>query len=90
MDNKQIITLNTENAAPVEFELLDIIQLEIDDENREFIVVAQPESDEVTILEMKDEDSVFIGVDAERTLLMVWEEFKKRNSDRFVFGGVDD
>jgi len=91
MNNESIITIYTDDGDPVDVEFLDLIQLKIDEEEREFIVVAPLGDDEVAILEMETygDDVVFVSIDDEDIHLAVWKAFVKRNSDKYDFEDVD-
>ena len=89
LDN--IIVLNDEDGNEVEFEFLDVIQL--DDE--EYVVLlpvtkeGEEESDEVVILKIEDTESEdeesYVSVEDEETLAKVFEMFKDKFKDEFNF-----
>ena len=92
LDN--IITLNDENGKEVQFEFLDMIELD----SEEYVVllpIEDSESDgeedagELVILKMEDTDSEeeesYVSVDDEETLNKVFELFKEKFKDEFNF-----
>ena len=91
LDN--IIVLNDENGKEVQFEFLDLVELD----NEEYVVllpvVEEGEEDdgEVVILKVEDTDSEeesYVSVDDEEVLAKVFEMFKEKFKDEFNF--VDD
>ena len=91
LDN--IIVLNDENGEEVEFEFLDLVELD----GEEYVVLLPVEEDsdeegEVVILKVEDTDSddeeSYVSVDDEETLNKVFEMFKEKFKDEFNF--VDD
>ncbi len=88
LDN--IIILNDENGEEVQFEFLDLIEL--DDE--EYVVLLPVEEDEdaegeVVILKVEDteneEEESYVSVDDEDILNKVFEIFKEKFKDEFNF-----
>ncbi len=81
MDN--IIILTDGDGKDIEFELLDVIELE----EVKYVVVLpteETEDDEVVILRMNEDES-FVGVEDSDVLAEVFEIFKERNGDLFDF-----
>ncbi len=88
LDN--IIVLNDENGDEVQFEFLDLIEL--DDE--EYVVLLPVEEDEdaegeVVILKVEDteneDEESYVSVEDEDTLNKVFEIFKEKFKDEFNF-----
>ena len=92
LDN--IITLNDENGKEVQFEFLDMIELD----SEEYVVllpIEDSENDnvedpgELVILKVEDTDSEdeesYVSVDDEETLNRVFEIFKDKFKDEFNF-----
>ncbi len=87
LDN--IIVLNDENGEEVEFEFLDMIELD----GEEYVVLLpveeSDEEGEVVILKVEDTDSEdeesYVSVDDEDTLNKVFEMFKEKFKDEFNF-----
>ena len=88
LDN--IIVLNDENGVEVQFEFLDLIEL--DDE--EYVVLLPVEEDEdaegeVVILKVEDteneDEESYVSVEDEDTLNKVFEIFKEKFKDEFNF-----
>ena len=88
LDN--IVVLNDENGEEVEFEFLDLIEL--DDE--EYVVLLPVEEDEeaegeVVILKVEDtdneEEESYVSVEDEEVLNKVFEIFKEKFKDEFNF-----
>ena len=88
LDN--IIVLNDENGEEVEFEFLDLVELD----GEEYIVLLPIEEDdedqgEVVILKVEDTDSEeeesYVSVDDEEILNKVFEMFKEKFKDEFNF-----
>jgi len=75
-----VITLNDENGNDVEFEFLDLFEYK----NEEYIVLfpadENDDSNDVVILkyEQGEDEDMYIGIDDEKTLMAVFEVFKKR------------
>ena len=81
MDN--IIILTDDEGKDIEFELLDVIELE----EVKYVVVLpteETEDDEVVILRMNEDES-FVGVEDSDVLAEVFEIFKERNGELFDF-----
>ncbi len=82
------IILNDENGDEVEFEFLDLIELE----GESYVVllpVEEEEEGEVVILKVEDSESEdeesYVSVDDEETLTKVFEIFKEKFKDEFNF-----
>lgn len=91
LDN--IIILNDEDGNEVQFEFLDLIELD----GEEYVVLLPVEEDEetegeVVILKVEDteseEEESYVSVDDEETLNKVFSIFKDKFKDEFNF--VDD
>lgn len=94
LDN--IVTLNDESGNEVQFEFLDLIEL--DDEQ---YVVLLPMADEegedegeVVILKIEDideesDEESYVGVEDEETLIKVFNIFKDKFKDEFDFVDED-
>lgn len=91
LDN--IIVLNDENGEEVQFEFLDLIELD----GEEYVVLLPIEEDEeeageVVILKVEDteseEEESYVSVDDEDILNKVFDMFKEKFKDEFNF--VDD
>ena len=93
LDN--IIVLNDENGNEVQFEFLDLIEL-----NSEEYVILLPveeapedEAGEIVILKVEDTDSedeeTYVSVEDEETLNKVFEIFKEKFKDEFNFSDED-
>lgn len=91
LDN--IIVLNDENGEEVQFEFLDLIELE----GEEYVVLLPVEEDEeeageVVILKVEDteseEEESYVSVDDEDILNKVFDIFKEKFKDEFNF--IDD
>ncbi len=92
LDN--IIVLNDENGEEVQFEFLDLIELD----EEEYVVLLPVEEDEdaegeVVILKVEDteneEEESYVSVDDEETLNKVFEIFKEKFKDEFNFVDED-
>lgn len=88
LDN--IIVLNDENGEEVQFEFLDLIEL--DDEEYVVLLPVEEEEDsegEVVILKVEDTESddeeSYVSVDDEEILNKVFEIFKEKFKDEFNF-----
>ena len=88
LDN--IIVLNDENGEEVQFEFLDLIEL--DDEEYVVLLPVEEEEDsegEVVILKVEDSESEdeesYVSVDDEEILNKVFEIFKEKFKDEFNF-----
>ena len=93
LDN--IITLNNENGEEVNFEFLDLVELD----NEQYVVllpVAEEENDEgeVVILKLEDtdedsEEESYVSVEDEEILMKVFNIFKEKFKDEFNFVDED-
>ena len=92
LDN--IIVLNDENGEEVQFEFLDLIELD----EEEYVVLLPVEEDEeaegeVVILKVEDtdneEEESYVSVDDEDILNKVFEIFKEKFKDEFNFVDED-
>ena len=89
LDN--IIVLNDENGNEVQFEFLDLIELDQEEYVVLLPVVEEGEEDEgeVVILKIEDTDSedeeTYVSIDDEATLNKVFEIFKDKFKDEFNF-----
>ena len=89
LDN--IIVLNDENGNEVQFEFLDLIELD----QEEYVVLLpvveedDEEAGEVVILKVEDTDSedeeTYVSIDDENILNKVFEIFKEKFKDEFNF-----
>lgn len=87
LDN--IIILNDEDGNEVQFEFLDLIELD----GEEYVVLLPTEDDEeegeVVILKVEDTDSEeeesYVSVDDQNVLNKVFEIFKEKFKDEFNF-----
>ena len=90
LDN--IIVLNDEEGKEVQFEFLDLIEYE----DEEYVVLLPVEEEteddeagEVVILKVEDTDSEeeesYVSVDDQETLNKVFEMFKEKFKDEFIF-----
>ena len=101
MDNENeeldnIIVLNDEDGKEVEFEFLDIVELD----GEEYVVLLPVEDEEseeegeVVILKVEDseddEEESYVSVDDEDILNQVFEIFKEKFKDEFNFVEDDD
>lgn len=78
-DQGMLITLEDENGQEVEFEFLDVIEVE----GTEYIVLIEndEDADEVVILQINqidEETEEYVSIDDEDTLNKVFELFKKK------------
>ena len=91
-DLDNIIVLNDENGNEVQFEFLDLIELD----NEEYVVLlpvtaeGEEEEGEVVILKVEDTDEdsdeeSYVSIDDEDTLNKVFEIFKEKFKDDFDF-----
>lgn len=85
-----IIVLNDENGNEVQFEFLDLIEL--DDEEYVVLLPVEEEEDsegEVVILKVEDTESEdeesYVSVEDEEVLNKVFEIFKEKFKDEFNF-----
>lgn len=93
LDN--IIVLNDENGEEVQFEFLDLVELD----GEEYVVLLPAdetegeEAGEVVILKVEDTDSEeeesYVSVDDEEVLNKVFEMFKEKFKDEFNFVDED-
>lgn len=93
LDN--IVTLNDENGNEVQFEFLDLVELD----NEQYVVLlpmADEEEDdgEVVILKVEDTDEdsdeeSYVSVEDEETLMKVFNIFKDKFKDEFDFVDED-
>ncbi len=85
LDN--LIVLNDEEGNEVNFEFLDLIEL--DGEEYVVLLPVEEESDEVVILKVEDSEDEemenYVSVDDEDTLNQVFEIFKEKFKDEFNF-----
>ena len=93
LDN--IITLNNENGEEVQFEFLDLVDLD-DEQYVVLLPVAEDEEDEgeVVILKLEDtdeesEEESYVSVDDEEVLMKVFNIFKEKFKDEFNFVDED-
>ena len=100
MENEElddnIVVLNDEEGNEVQFEFLDLVEL--DDE--EYVVLlpvteeGEEEEGEVVILKLEDtdedsEEETYVGVEDEEILNKVFEIFKEKYKDEFNFVDED-
>ena len=100
MENEElddhIVVLNDEEGNEVQFEFLDLVEL--DDE--EYVVLlpvteeGEEEEGEVVILKLEDtdedsEEESYVGVEDEEILNKVFEIFKEKYKDEFNFVDED-
>ena len=100
MENEElddnIVVLNDEEGNEVQFEFLDLVEL--DDE--EYVVLlpvteeGEDEEGEVVILKLEDtdedsEEESYVGVEDEEILNKVFEIFKEKYKDEFNFVDED-
>ena len=100
MENEElddnIVVLNDEEGNEVQFEFLDLVEL--DDE--EYVVLlpvteeGEEEEGEVVILKLEDtdedsEEESYVGVEDEEILNKVFEIFKEKYKDEFNFVDQD-
>ena len=84
-----IIVLNDENGEEAQFEFLDLIAYE----GEEYVVFLpieeSDEAGEVVILKFEETDNdaeeSYVSVDAEDTLMAVFNIFKNKFKDEFIF-----
>lgn len=102
MDNEElneelsnIIVLNDEDGNEVQFEFLDLIELDQEEYVVLLPVVEEGAEDEgeVVILKIEDTDSEdeesYVSVEDEEILNKVFEIFKEKFKDEFKFDGED-
>lgn len=87
LDN--IIVLNDEDGNEVEFEFLDVVELD----DKEYVILLpleEVEKGEVVIfrIEGNEEEETYIGLDNEEEAEKVFKAFKEKAKDDFDF--VDD
>lgn len=89
-----IIVLNDENGEEVQFEFLDLVELD----GEEYVVLlpveeGEEESGEVVILKVEDteadDEESYVSVDDEEVLNKVFEIFKEKFKDEFNFVDED-
>lgn len=99
MENEEldnIICLSDENGDEVQFEFLDLVELD----NEEYVVLlpvteeGEEEEGEVVILKLEDtdeetEEESYVGVDDEEILNEVFAIFKEKYKDEFNFVDED-
>ena len=94
LDN--IIRLNDEDGNEVQFEFLDLVELD----NEEYVVLlpvteeGEEEEGEVVILKLEDtddetEEESYVGVEDEEILNKVFSIFKEKYKDEFNFVDED-
>lgn len=93
LDN--IVTLNDENGNEVQFEFLDLVELD----NEQYVVLLpmadeEDEEGEVVILKIEDTDEEsdeesYVSVEDEETLMKVFNIFKDKFKDEFDFVDED-
>ena len=94
LDN--VIVLNDENGEEVQFEFLDLIELD----GEEYVVLlpmddaeSEEEEGELVILKVEDteneEEESYVSVDDEETLQKVFDIFKDKFKDEFNFADED-
>ncbi len=93
LDN--IITLNNENGEEVNFEFLDLVELD----NEQYVVLLpvseeENEEGEVVILKLEDtdedaEEESYVSVEDEEILMKVFNIFKDKFKDEFNFVDED-
>lgn len=89
-DLNSMIILNDEDGNEVEFEFLDLVELD----GEEYVILLPAEDDEsepgeVVILQVEDTDSEeeesYVSVEDEEILNKVFEIFKEKFKDEFEF-----
>ena len=100
MENEElddnIVVLNDEEGNEVQFEFLDLVELD----NEEYVVLlpvteeGEEEEGEVVILKLEDtdedsEEESYVGVEDEEILNKVFEIFKEKYKDEFNFVDED-
>lgn len=99
MENEEldnIIRLNDEDGNEVQFEFLDLVELD----NEEYVVLlpvteeGEEEEGEVVILKLEDtdeesEEESYVGVEDEEILNKVFAIFKEKYKDEFNFVDED-
>ncbi len=99
MENEEldnIVILNDEEGNEVQFEFLDLVELD----NEEYVVLlpvtseGEEDEGEVVILKLEDtdddsEEESYVGVEDEEILNQVFEIFKDKYKDEFNFVDED-
>ena len=99
MENEEldnIVILNDEEGNEVQFEFLDLVELD----NEEYVVLlpvtseGEEDEGEVVILKLEDtdddsEEESYVGVEDEEILNKVFEIFKEKYKDEFNFVDED-
>ena len=87
-ERSNIVVLNDENGNEVEFEFLDLIELD----GEEYVILlptGEEDAGEVVILKIEegrnDEEESYASVDDPDTLMKVFEIFKEKFKDDFNF-----
>ena len=87
-ERSNIVVLNDENGNEVEFEFLDLIELD----GEEYVILlptGEEDDGEVVILKIEegrnDEEESYASVDDPDTLMKVFEIFKEKFKDDFNF-----
>ncbi len=76
-EEQGILTLTDENGVETEFEYLDCVEYE----GKEYLVLSEPDSEDVIILEVEpvdEENENYIGVEDEQILEAVFAIFQER------------
>ena len=94
-EESNIILLNDENGNEIQFEFLDLIELD----NEEYVVLlpvleeGEEDDGEVVILKLEETDSEtlesYVSVDDEEVLNKVFQIFKEKFKDEFNFEDED-
>lgn len=88
-EDVEILTLQDEDGNDLDFEILDLIEYEGD--SYVVLLPAEEDADEVLILKIEDSDDLdpdeesYVAIDDDETLDAVFEIFKEKFSDIFVF-----
>ena len=99
MENEEldnIVILNDEEGNEVQFEFLDLVELD----NEEYVVLlpvtseGEEDEGEVVILKLEDtdddsEEESYVGVEDEEILNQVFSNFKEKYKDEFNFVDED-
>lgn len=87
-ERSNIVVLNDENGNEVEFEFLDLVELD----GEEYVILlptGEEDDGEVVILKIEegrnDEEESYASVDDPDTLMKVFEIFKEKFKDDFNF-----
>ena len=87
-EHRNIVVLNDENGNEVEFEFLDLIELD----GEEYVILlptGEEDAGEVVILKIEegrnDKEESYASVDDPDTLMKVFEIFKEKFKDDFNF-----